>query len=124
MTQESKRLGQRGEDAACAYLERIGLTIVERNWKCPSGEIDIVALDGESLVLVEVKTRKTVAKGTPEDAITPAKQRRYRKLADAYVQHAGSGDVVVRFDVITILVLAEDRALLRHLRAAFAAETP
>lgn len=124
MTHESKRLGQRGEDAASAYLERTGLTIVERNWKCPAGEIDIVALDGESLVLIEVKTRKTVAKGTPEDAITPAKQGRYRKLAEAYLQHAGTADVAVRFDVITLLVLSEDRALLRHHRAAFAAETP
>lgn len=124
MTHESKRLGQRGEDAACAYLERTGFTIVERNWECPAGEIDIVALDEETLVLIEVKTRKTVAKGTPEEAITAAKQRRYRKLAEAYVQHAGAADVAVRFDVITILVLGEDRALLRHHRAAFTAETP
>ena len=89
MTAERKRLGERGEDAAVAYLERSGLTIVERNWRCPSGEIDIVALDEETLVLCEVKTRRTAAKGTPEDAVTPAKQRRYAKLAAAYVQRCG-----------------------------------
>ena len=98
------------------------MTIVERNWRCPTGEIDIVALDGETLVLCEVKTRRTAAKGTPEDAVTPAKQRRYAKLAAAYVQAAGVEPVSVRFDVITLLVVAEDRALLRHYRAAFVAE--
>jgi putative endonuclease len=122
MTEESKRLGERGEDAAAAYLERSGLTVVERNWRCPSGEIDIVALDGETLVLCEVKTRKGVGKGTPEDAVTPAKQKRYKRLAAAYVQSSSLEDVEVRFDVITLLVLAEDRALLRHHRAAFVVE--
>lgn len=119
MGDERKRLGQRGEDAAAAYLERAGLEIVERNWRCSAGEIDIVALDGSALVLCEVKTRRTVAKGTPEDAVTPAKQRRYRKLATAYMQESGVVDVQVRFDVIAILVIAADRALLRHHRAAF-----
>lgn len=122
MTEKSKRLGERGEDAAAAYLDRSGLTVVERNWRCPSGEIDIVALDGEVLVLCEVKTRKGVGKGTPEEAVTPAKQKRYKRLAAAYLQAEGLEQVEVRFDVITLLVLAEDRALLRHHRAAFVPE--
>lgn len=112
-------LGKRGEDAAASYLERVGMTIVDRNWRTKSGEIDIVALDGSTLVLCEVKTRKTTAAGTPEESVTPAKQRRYRRLAGAYVQQAGVSPVDVRFDVISILVIAEDRALLRHHRAAF-----
>jgi putative endonuclease len=122
MTAERKRLGERGEDAATAFLERAGLTIVERNWRCQSGEVDIVALDGDTLVLCEVKTRKTAAKGSPEESVTPAKQRRYAKLAAAYVQAAGIEPVSLRFDVITLLVIAEDRALLRHYRAAFVSE--
>ncbi len=122
MTAERKRLGERGEDAAVAFLERSGVTIVERNWRCPAGEIDIVALEGETLVLCEVKARKTASKGSPEDAVTPAKQRRYARLAAAYVQAANIEPVSVRFDVITILVIAEDRALLRHYRAAFVPE--
>lgn len=117
-----RTIGQRGEDAAAAYLERAGLTVVERNWRYKNGEIDIVALDGERLVLVEVKTRRTVAKGTPEDAVTHAKQRRIGRLAAAYVQQAGIDPVEVRFDVISILVIGEDRALLRHHRAAFLVE--
>jgi putative endonuclease len=122
MTADRKRLGERGEDAAAAFLERSGLTIVERNWRCSAGEIDIVALDGRQLVLCEVKTRRTVAKGGPEDAVTPAKQRRYAKLAAAYLQSSSLEDVSVRFDVVTLLVIAEDRALLRHFRAAFVVE--
>ncbi len=89
MSKQGKRLGQRGEDAAAAYLERVGMTVVERNWRCPSGEIDLVALEDETLVLCEVKTRRSTAKGTPEDSVTPAKQRRYKTLARAYVQQAG-----------------------------------
>ena len=120
MTDE--HLGRRGEDAAAAYLERIGYTVVERNWQTKAGEIDIVALDGDTIVMCEVKTRRTVRKGTPEDAVTPAKQRRISRMASAYLQHAGLSDVPVRFDVITLLVLAEDRALLRHHHAAFVVE--
>jgi len=119
MADERKRLGERGEDAAAAYLERAGMTVVERNWRIPAGEIDIIALDGETLVLCEVKTRKTVAKGSPEESVTPAKQRRYRTLASAYVQQAGLESADVRFDVVSLLVVAPDRALLRHHRGAF-----
>lgn len=119
MTQESRRIGERGEDAAAAYLERCGYTIVERNWRCSAGEVDIIALDGHDLVLCEVKTRRSPAKGSPDDAVTPAKQRRYARLAAAYLQHAGDLHANVRFDVISLLVIAEDRALLRHHKGAF-----
>lgn len=122
MAGDRKKLGERGEDAAAAFLDRIGMTMVERNWRCAAGEIDIVALDGDVVVFCEVKTRRTIAKGTPEEAVTPAKQRRYARLAAAYLQQAGLDCVDVRFDVITLLVLAEDRALLRHHRAAFVSE--
>ena len=77
MTGERRALGARGEDAAVAYLERIGMTVAERNWRCPAGEIDIVALDGTTIVLCEVKTRRTASKGTAEESVTLAKQRRY-----------------------------------------------
>ena len=122
MTQDRTRLGERGEDAAAAYLERAGMTIVERNWRASAGEVDIVAIDGETVVLCEVKTRRSTTKGTPEEAVTPAKQRRYAKLAASYMQYAGIGAANIRFDVISLLVIAPDRALLRHHRAAFAPE--
>ncbi|MEI7813860.1 MAG: YraN family protein [Coriobacteriia bacterium] len=122
MTEKSQRLGERGEEAAAAYLERIGITVVERNWRCQHGEIDIVGLDGETVVLCEVKTRRTRAKGNPEESITSAKRLRYSRLAQAYLQESGLTEVPVRFDVIGLLVIAEDRALLRHHRAAFVVE--
>lgn len=112
--------GRRGEDAAAAYLERIGMTLVERNWRCPAGEVDIICLDEKTLVLVEVKTRATIAKGTPEEAVTATKQRRIVRLAKTYIAKESIEPCDVRFDVITIIVLGEDRALLRHHRAAFA----
>jgi putative endonuclease len=122
MTERSKRLGERGEDAAAAYLERIGISVVERNWRCAHGEVDIVGLDGETVVLCEVKTRRTRAKGNPEESITAAKRRRYARLAEAYLQESGLTEVALRFDVIALLVIAEDRALLRHHRGAFVLE--
>lgn len=117
-----KQLGARGEDAAAAYLERTGMTVAERNWRCALGELDIVALDGTTLVLVEVKTRRSVRTGTPEEAVSPAKQRRIAKLAKAYIAENHLAPQSVRFDVVSIRVLAEDRALLRHVRDAFTVE--
>ena len=64
-------LGMRGEDVACLFLERRGLEILERNWRCKSGEADIIALDTDALVFVEVKTRSSESNGLPEEAVTP-----------------------------------------------------
>ena len=115
-------LARRGEDAAAAYLERIGMTIEERNWRTKSGEIDIVASEGDELVLVEVKTRRSQRAGSPEEAVSAAKQRRIARLAAAYLAtRARDASRGVRFDVVTIRVLGEGRALLRHYRAAFEA---
>lgn len=119
MTDQRRTLGQRGEDAAVAYLERTGMTVIERNWRGSGGEVDIVALDGDTVVFCEVKTRRSCHKGAPDEAITPAKQRRYARLAAQYLRDASLGEVSTRFDVITLRVIAPDRALLRHHRAAF-----
>ncbi|MCX8007739.1 MAG: YraN family protein [Coriobacteriia bacterium] len=115
-------LARRGEDAAAAFLERVGMTVVERNWRCQAGEADIIATDGDQLVIVEVKTRRSERTGSPEEAVTPTKQRRIARIAKAYAAVNGLTPQRVRFDVITIRVLSEDRALLRHLRDAFSVE--
>jgi putative endonuclease len=115
-------LGRRGEDAAAAYLERVGMTIEARNWRGTAGELDIVARDAADLVIVEVKTRRSERAGTAEDAVSPSKRRRIVRLAGAYMsERQGAAPAGVRFDVVAIRVLAEDRALLRHYRAAFEA---
>jgi putative endonuclease len=119
---DRNEIGHRGEDAAAAYLERRGMQVIERNWRNGRGEIDIVALDADVLVLCEVKTRATASAGTPEEAVSAAKRRRLSRLAEAYVATAGLGPCNVRFDVISIRILGPDRALLRHHRAAFVME--
>ena len=116
---DRKELGRRGEEAAATYLERVGFTVLETNWRTKAGEVDIVARDDDTLVLVEVKTRRSLTKGTPEDAVSVTKQRRLGRLAAAYLQGMEHEPAGVRFDVVTIYVLGEDRALLRHHRAAF-----
>jgi putative endonuclease len=117
---DRKELGRRGEEAAAAYLERIGFEVLDTNWRTRAGEVDIVARDGATLVLVEVKTRRSFAAGTPEESVSPTKQKRLGRLAAAYVQKLDTDPGAVRFDVVTIYVLGDDRALLRHHRAAFA----
>jgi len=110
----------RGEDAAAAYLERIGMTVETRNWRCDFGELDIIAREDGVYVFVEVKTRKSERAGTAEEAVSAAKQKRITRLARAYLRSVGADSTAdVRFDVIAIRVIAPDRALLRHHRAAF-----
>jgi putative endonuclease len=119
---ERSEIARRGEDAAAAFLERVGMQIEVRNWRSSAGEIDIVARDGDELVFVEVKTRRSERAGTAAEAVSAAKQGRIVRLARAYVAMAGEQPQTgVRFDVIAIRVIAEDRALLRHYRAAFEA---
>src|SRR5699024_8467545 len=76
-----QRLGGRGEDLAAAFLEDAGLVIIERNFRCPRGELDIIARDGETAVFVEGKTRRTAALGSPLEAVTRTKLARIRMLA-------------------------------------------
>jgi putative endonuclease len=112
-------IARRGEDAAADYLVRHDLTIIDRNWRCRAGEIDIVALDGKTIVFCEVKTRRSLAAGTPEEAVDRRKQRRIVRLAEHYLGRAGLEGVDARFDVIAIEVSC-GKALLRHHRGAFA----
>ncbi|MDI9590474.1 MAG: YraN family protein [Acidobacteriota bacterium] len=115
-----QELGSEGERLASRYLERRGYEVRERNWACPCGEVDIIAMDGDSCVLVEVKTR-LVSGGrlgmVPELAVGERKQRRYGRIAACYMQLAGVDSV--RFDVIAITIVADRTARLRHLVGAF-----
>lgn len=80
-----QRLGRAGEQLAAEELVRRGLTVVDRNWRCQAGEIDLVARDGECLAIVEVRTRRGQGYGSPEESITPAKRERLIALAQTYV---------------------------------------
>ncbi len=86
-----------------AYLEDRGMTIVERNFRCPRGEIDIIARDGDELVFVEVKTRRSLALGSPLEAITPAKLGRIRMLAGIWLSRQAGFFTAVRIDGLGIV---------------------
>ena len=115
-------LGRRGEEIAAAYLVTAGFRVLARNWRCPVGEIDIVAHEGPTLVVVEVKTRTTDAFGHPFEAVTPAKLRRLHLLAAAWqaAHPAEAGRMRprdVRVDVVGILCPASGEPTVEHLRA-------
>lgn len=109
-------LGQRGEDLAATYLHERGLTVIERNWRCRDGEIDIVARDGDCLVFVEVKTRSSQGFGPPEEAVTWRKAQRLRRLASHWLREHDASARLVRIDVIAILQERSGATELTHLR--------
>ena len=115
----NREIGRRGEKAAAHYLELLGFEIVDTNWECPAGEADIVAWDGDYLVFCEVKTRTSLEKGLPCEAVDAEKRHRYELIAAWYLKWHEYYDIPLRFDIVDLLVVAEDRALVRHLRNAF-----
>jgi putative endonuclease len=97
-----RRLGQQGEDIAADYLLKQGYSILARNWRCPAGELDIVAREGGTLVFVEVRTRRGDRFGTPEESITSTKQAKLVELAQTYLQEHGLADENWRIDVVAV----------------------
>jgi putative endonuclease len=112
-------LGSHGERIAAAYLTDAGLRVLDRNWRCREGELDIVARDADALVFCEVKTRRGVGYGHPVDAVTPAKRRRLRLLAQRWLAVHDEHAPDVRFDVVGVLVRPARPALVTQLRGAF-----
>lgn len=110
------KLGRDGEDLAADHLRRSGLTILDRNWRCSSGEIDIVARDGSALVVCEVKTRSSTAYGHPAQAVTRRKIRRLRELALRWLDERQIYVPEIRFDVIAIVQPPNGTPVLEHLR--------
>ncbi|GAB2498202.1 YraN family protein [Nocardiopsis aegyptia] len=108
-------LGRRGEDMAVAFLERVGLRVVDRNWQIPAGEIDIVARDGRTLVVAEVKTRTSVRYGHPVEAVTPTRRRRLRRLGRAWADRHRVPARPLRVDGVGVLIL-DGRVFVSHER--------
>ena len=124
----AKRRAKRGERAQDrektaggrnAELGRRGDEIVERNWTCAAGEADIIARDGDSVVFVEVKTRSSCDCGMPAEAVDEAKRDRYERIAALFLQGFDVVDVPVRFDIVSIVAISPDRAMIRHHINAF-----
>ena len=118
MTEARQRLGKKGEDAACAYLERKGYVICRRNYRCRYCKIDIIAAKGGELSFVEVKTRRNLNFGLPRLAVTYAKQQKIRSAALFYLQQENRHQQMLSFDVIEILVEG-NVARLHHLPHCF-----
>jgi len=95
-------LGRRGERAAEKYLRRNGYRIVARNFRAAGAEIDLVAIDGETLVFVEVKTRRSRAAGAPEEAVDERKQTRMRRAAEVFAARYRADEIEMRFDIIAV----------------------
>lgn len=111
------RVGQYGERVAVKHLMDNGFVVLDRNWRCELGEIDIVARDGDYLVVVEVKTRRSSRFGPPAEAVTPAKLARLRRLTARWITESGLHPPRVRIDVLSVRPQRAGAALVDHLRA-------
>lgn len=96
-----QRLGRWGEDLAAGFLRQLGYEILEANYRCPLGEVDLIARDGAALVFIEVRTRRSLAAGRPEESVTPQKQRRLARVALHYLSRQ-TRETACRFDVLAI----------------------
>ena len=118
MKQNRRKQGQAGEDLAVEYLLHCGFGILKRNYRYERNEIDIIASDGDEIVFVEVKARSSQEYGSPEEAITPAKENGIRSAAEGYCFESDIENRPCRFDVVAL----EERngsTEIRHIRNAF-----
>jgi putative endonuclease len=116
---KNKSLGGYGEEIAVTYLKDQKYKIIDRNYRCKCGELDIVASDGNVLVFVEVKTRKNYSYGPPQLSVTQFKQRQISKAALSYVAAKRLCDKSARFDVIAILLREHEKPRIDHIKNAF-----
>lgn len=117
MTTTRREIGQWGEQMAADYLAGKGYRIIERNWCCAGGELDIIAAEGERLVFVEVRTRRGGRFGSAAESVTPAKQNRLIELAQTYLQEKTETPPAWRIDVVAIQ-LGPGRTRLNHIENA------
>ncbi|MFO7737506.1 MAG: YraN family protein [Desulfatiglandaceae bacterium] len=102
MTRERLELGRLGEELAYKSIKRRGYKKIIRNYRCPLGEVDLIAMDGDTLVFLEIKTRKTQSVGFAKEAVNKRKQRQISKVALAYMKAMNCRDTKARFDVVAV----------------------
>lgn len=115
-------IGKRGEDMAAAWLQRQGYTILERNWRRPCGELDLIAELAGEVVGIEVKTRTSPALGEPEEAITPSKQRKLVLTLQTYLMERDDEQRPYRLDVVAVRLAADGAPIIRHYPSAIGAD--
>ena len=112
-------LGEMGESIAATFLKGAGFSIVERNFRCICGELDIIARDGRTIVFIEVKCRNNGIYGPPQLAVTSFKQRQISKAALVWLSKRRLYDAEARFDVVAIVLHDDDLPEIEHIRNAF-----
>ncbi|MCS7258016.1 MAG: YraN family protein [candidate division WOR-3 bacterium] len=113
-----KKLGLIGEQLAIDYLKSLGYKILAKNYRCPIGEIDIIAQDQDVIVFVEVKTRKSDAVACPYESVGQHKQQKIKEVAQWYLEETSSENCETRFDVLSI-VMKSPNPDIEHFREAF-----
>ncbi|WP_018179645.1 YraN family protein [Jongsikchunia kroppenstedtii] len=115
-----QQVGKAGEDVAATLLESLGYVLLQRNWRSRYGELDIIAADGDELVIVEVKTRTGLMTGNPAEAVTPIKYARMRQLAGQWLLEQERRWPIIRFDVVAVHLSGQHREPeIRHYRGIF-----
>lgn len=116
MHRQRSAVGGYGEQIAARHLTEAGMEILDHNWRCEIGEIDLVVRDRDVLVICEVKTRRGVGYGTPAEAVTARKVERLRRLAVRWMKASGCHAPEVRIDVVSVLLAARGSVLVEHVR--------
>jgi putative endonuclease len=119
MTTQRLALGAYGERVAARHLQDLGLVVLERNWRCSDGEVDLVLRDGDVIVFCEVKTRSGSGFGPPASAVGYRKVRKLRQLATRWLNESGMHAQEIRFDVVEVLPQRRGAPGVAHIRAAF-----
>ena len=117
--ESNRATGAAGEELAAAYLRTLRYVIVERNFRCRGGEVDIIARDGTTLVFVEVKTRRSSAFGVPQLAVTGFKQRQIARAAQTWLAKQRQLGKAARFDVVAVRLSLRDPPTVEHIPNAF-----
>ncbi|NWF87873.1 MAG: YraN family protein [Ignavibacteriaceae bacterium] len=121
MSYSTKIFGNEGEELAVEFLVNKGYQIIKRNYRYGKGEIDIIAKDPneEGLVFIEVKSRKNLDFGYPEESVTKNKIKQLKRIAELYLYENNVREILCRFDVISILIIANEKPRIEHLINAF-----
>jgi len=118
MTRERLALGKWGEDLALRKVKKLGYKCITRNYRCPLGEVDLIARDGDTLVFVEIKTRRGRSLEYAKEAVDRRKRRQLSRVALAYMKSNGCSDARARFDVV-VINLNEGEQDIEVIRNAF-----
>ncbi|HHU78691.1 MAG: YraN family protein [Caldicoprobacterales bacterium] len=123
MSRERQELGKWGEEQGCSYLSSRGWEILRRNYRSALGEVDIIASQGDQLIFVEVKTRRSTAYGYPAESVNYKKRLKYEQLALYFLKETGRIDSSCRFDVLEVIVNRDNTFCINHIVNAFQAQS-